>query len=68
MSVFELGSKNNQSCGNSKVSKPLYSVDSIKRTVLLKVQLQKYFLVSIKCTVYRTGIYWKISRQINFAY
>ena len=29
-----------------------YSVDSIKRTVLLKVLLQKYFLVSIKRTVY----------------
>ena len=41
----------------------LYSVDSIKHTVLLKVLLQIFLLVSIKSTVH-----WKFSRQINFAY
>ena len=35
---------------------PGYSVDSIKRTVLLNVLLQKH------------TVYWKISRQITFAY
>ena len=40
-----------------------YSVDSIKRTVLLNVLLQKKISVSIKRTVYR-----KISRLLNFAY
>ena len=40
-----------------------YSVDSIKHTVLLKVLLQIFLLVSIKSTVH-----WKFSRQINFAY
>ena len=38
----------------------LYSVDSIKHTVLLKVLLQIFLLVSIKSTVH-----WKFSRQIN---
>ena len=37
-----------------------YSVDSIKHTVLLKVLLQIFPLVSIKSTVH-----WKFSRQIN---
>ena len=37
-----------------------YSVDSIKHTVLLKVLLQIFLLVSIKSTVH-----WKFSRQIN---
>ena len=40
-----------------------YSVDSIKHTVLLKVLLQIFLLISIKSTVH-----WKFSRQINFAY
>ena len=35
-----------------------YSVDSIKHTVLLKVLLQIFLLVSIKSTVH-----WKFSRQ-----
>ena len=43
--------------------KEWYSVDSIKHTVLLKVLLQIFLLVSIKSTVH-----WKFSRQINFAY
>ena len=40
-----------------------YSVDSIKHTVLLRILLQIFLLVSIKSTVH-----WKFSRQINFAY
>ena len=40
-----------------------YSVDSIKHTVLLKVLLQIFLLVSIK-----SAVHWKFSRQINFVY
>ena len=40
-----------------------YSVDSIKHTVLLRILLQIFLLVSIKSTVH-----WKFSRQANFAY
>ena len=40
-----------------------YSVDSIKHTVLSKVLLQIFHLVSIKNTVH-----WIFSRQINFVY
>ena len=39
------------------------SVDSIKHTVLLRILLQIFLLVSIKSTVH-----WKFSRQKNFAY
>ena len=38
-----------------------YSVNSIKHTVLLKVLLQIFLLVSIKSTVH-----WSLSRQIYF--
>ena len=38
-----------------------YSVDSIKHTVLLRILLQFFLLVSIKSTVH-----WKLPRQINF--
>ena len=37
-----------------------YSVDSIKHTVLLKILLPIFLLISIKSTVH-----WKFSRQIN---
>ena len=42
------------------VDLPKYSVDSIKHTVLLKILLPIFLLISIKSTVH-----WKFSRQIN---